>query len=264
MRKKLVAILSLVIIVVAISGPAMAIRNGERDNGEHPYVGLLYAYLGPGQGGYVCSGTLLNSTVFLTAAHCLAVPAIEFRVSFTEQPLVNGFNWVYGTAYPHPEYTGLYVPDTSDIGVVILSAPVSLPKYGQLPSAGLLDSLATARGLKNVSFTAVGYGLQDSKPDQAKRPIEEWDMARYKANQRLIEITSAFNGGFNVKLTNNQGIGGGTCSGDSGGPILHGGTDVVVAINSFGVAPYCKGTDYAYRTDTPKARAFLSQFITVP
>lgn len=89
-------------------------------------------------------------------------------------------------------------------------------------------------------------------------------MARYKANQRLIEITSAFNGGFNVKLTNNQGIGGGTCSGDSGGPILHGGTDVVVAINSFGVAPYCKGTDYAYRTDTPKARAFLSQFITVP
>ncbi len=46
------------------------------------------------------------------------------------------------------------------------------------------------------------------------------------ANQRLIEITSAFNGGFNVKLTNNQGIGGGT----SGGLILHGGTDVVVAI----------------------------------
>ncbi len=71
-------------------------------------------------------------------------------------------------------------------------------------------------------------------------------------------------GGYNVKLTNNNGIGGGTCSGDSGGPILHYGTNVVVAINSFGVAPHCVGNDYAYRTDTAKARAFLANYISVP
>jgi secreted trypsin-like serine protease len=57
---------------------------------------------------------------------------------------------------------------------------------------------------------------------------------------------------------------GGTCSGDSGGPILWRGTDIVVAINSFGIAPYCHGNDYAFRTDTEVARAFLSQFIALP
>ncbi len=42
---------------------------------------------------------------------------------------------------------------------------------------------------------------------------------------------------------------GGTCSGDSGGPIFLNDTNVQVAVNSYGVPPNCTGGDGAYRVD---------------
>ena len=45
---------------------------------------------------------------------------------------------------------------------------------------------------------------------------------------------------------------GGTCSGDSGGPVFLGGfgSNVIVGVTSFGMNSLCRGTDYAYRIDT--------------
>ena len=41
-------------------------------------------------------------------------------------------------------------------------------------------------------------------------------------------------------------------SGDSGGPVFYGGyeSNVIVAVTSFGLNALCRGTDFAYRTDT--------------
>ena len=68
---------------------------------------------------------------------------------------------------------------------------------------------------------------------------------------------SANAGPQNFVFTNNPGNGhgvGGTCSGDSGGPAFwidpatgqH--TNIVVAVNSYGIAPNCNGNDYQFRT----------------
>ena len=60
---------------------------------------------------------------------------------------------------------------------------------------------------------------------------------------------------------------GGTCYGDSGGPHfihLNGEeTDIVVAVTVTGDAN-CLATDKDYRTDTPQAREFCPQFVTLP
>jgi secreted trypsin-like serine protease len=44
---------------------------------------------------------------------------------------------------------------------------------------------------------------------------------------------------------------GGTCSGDSGGPVFLGGSDsnLIVAVTSFGLNALCRGTDFSYRVD---------------
>ena len=43
---------------------------------------------------------------------------------------------------------------------------------------------------------------------------------------------------------------GGTCFGDSGGPILYDSTDIIVGVNSFVKNSNCAGQGFAYRTDT--------------
>jgi hypothetical protein len=50
-------------------------------------------------------------------------------------------------------------PNTHDVGLVILDQEITLPEYGELPAAGALDDLSTARGTKNTIFTVSGYGL---------------------------------------------------------------------------------------------------------
>jgi len=56
---------------------------------------------------------------------------------------------------------------------------------------------------------------------------------------------------------------GGTCYGDSGGPNFLGTTNIVAATTITGDA-ICRSTNVTYRLDTPSARAFLGQFVTLP
>ena len=56
---------------------------------------------------------------------------------------------------------------------------------------------------------------------------------------------------------------GGTCYGDSGGPNFLGTTDIVAATTITGDV-ICRSTNVTYRLDTEPARAFLSQFVSLP
>jgi len=61
----------------------------------------------------------------------------------------------------------------------------------------------------------------------------------------------ALTGGFNLQTQGNGDDLGGTCSGDSGGPVFLGGpnSNLIVAVTSFGLNAICRGTDFAYRVD---------------
>ena len=112
------------------------------------------------------------------------------------------------------------LPDTSDAGLVILDQPIELPEYGALAAAGTLDELATQRGQQDLTFTASGYGVTKTNPVTLVTFRE-----RLMAETRLTNLRSHLNDGFNVQ-TNGNGPGrGGTCSGDSGGPLFYGDSD---------------------------------------
>jgi secreted trypsin-like serine protease len=239
-------------LIAFAATPALAVTDGELDGDGHPFVGIMVAQDGDGNPLWRCSGTLLSPELFLTAGHCTEAPAehveIWFDADLTNATLHNYPNTgdVGGTPYVHPDYdpNAFYL---YDLGVVVLDEPVYMEEYGQLPELNQLDSLATKRGKQDVTFTAVGYGLQKSFPDAASWK-ESALRIRMVAYPRLIQINTGFTGDGSLLLSNNAATGG-TCFGDSGGPNFIGDSNVIAGVTSFGLNSTCAGTGGVYRVD---------------
>src|SRR5215470_5504663 len=112
-------------------------------------------------------------------------------------------------------------------------------------------------------YTPVGYGLEQSGPKTALGGD-----TRRKADEMLVNLNGVFNTGkgTSAKFSNNNGTvhQGGTCFGDSGGPIFQAGTTVVVAVTSFGISQTCGGSTGAYRMDQQDDLDFLASFGITP
>jgi secreted trypsin-like serine protease len=274
MRKSIV-IAAFAALAFAVS-PAHAItgKNWVDDN-EHPFVGLAVFYDAAGEFLWRCSGSLISPTKFLTAGHCADTGegAVSARVYFqqdaganfdlvTEVDPVTGYPEVcapgtLGTLcatshqlfnFGFDNFAGF--PNTHDVGLLILDQTIAMPEYGQLPSPGTLDALSTARGTRNTLFTVSGYGLTKSSQVHSAVPNISF-RSRLMASSTLVNLNSAYNDGFNIQTQGNGSDRGGTCSGDSGGPVFLGGftSNLIVAVTSFGLNAICRGTDFAYRID---------------
>jgi hypothetical protein len=254
-------------------GPSF-VTGGTPDGSAHPHVGTLL-FVQNGVGYYSCTGTLLSPTVMLTAGHCVESGGRTNDVTwvrFAEDALAGIGDYRTTTAWlkaewiearrvvAHPQFNDFAeFPDTYDVGIVILSKPVELGAYGTLPAIGLLEQLAAGTIEGGKLFTAVGYGQQGEI-----QPFYGDDYARYQTTTKLIEVESTDAGTEqSAKFSNSPGKGsgtGGTCYGDSGGPIFHGTSTVIGAITSFGFTP-CIGVDFNFRIDTETAQDFIRAYL---
>jgi Trypsin len=249
--------------------PSFVTGNFEEDN-VHTWVGLIVFYDENGEFSHRCSGSLIEPTVFLTAGHCTA-GASSARIWFAQDAGVNfdpatELDPVTGypeTCLPQPspcvtsdelynfgfdDFAGF--PNTLDVGIVILDEPVTSVGFGELAPVGTLDALATERGQQDVSFVVSGYGVSGVRP----RALSFRE--RLMATVNLVNLTSALNDGFNVQTSNSPGGGrGGTCFGDSGGPLLYQGQ--IVGVTSFGLNFNCAGVGFSYRVDREEVQDFI-------
>jgi hypothetical protein len=272
LRRSLVIVAALTILLLAVTGTALAITYGEPDGNAHPFVGSMVLKMPDGELFQVCSGTLIDENVFLTASHCTdfldgflaANPGSELLVTF-DPSIEAGGTFFTGQWFTNPNYNGFQgqggSSDPGDIAVIVLDeAPGITP--AQLPTAGLLDQLKASHVLKDTRFTAVGYGTVRLTNRTGFDAILD-NLDRNRVEQGYLSLSNAW-----LKLSMNLSTGnGGTCYGDSGGPHfihLNGSeTNIVVSLTVTGDAP-CKASDKTYRTDTPAARAFLSRFVSLP
>ncbi len=259
-------ILAIAAVLMAFSTtPALAVTDGQLDGNGHPYVGLMVAKNSSGDALWRCSGTLISSTVFLTAGHCTEAPSASAEIWFdadVESGIPgNGYpleGEVSGTTYTHP----LYDPNAFwryDLGIVVLDAPVQMNEYGDLPGLNELDQYKTKRGTNKAWFTAVGYGLQMSFPSPAAWK-EHNERVRMVAYPRLIQINGGIAGKDSLLLSNNANSGG-TCYGDSGGPNFIKDSTVIAGVTSFGRNDTCAGTGGVYRVDRGDDLDWINSFL---
>ena len=291
MRRTLLALVSASLLAITMVVPTTAITGSYVEDFEHPFVGLI-AFYSDRRGTdrafqHRCSGSLVDdgtpadgSRVFVTAGHCTDNGAggvnVSARIWFrqdagarfngttvTRDPLTgypdrcindpnfNDADEVCVTAHEmynfgFNNFAGF--PNTRDVGVVILDEPVKLKEYATIAPAGTIDTIQSRKG--NTTFTVSGYGVSDGHA--ASDPVQSF-RERLMATSTLVNTESSWNDGFNVQTQSNGGDRGGTCSGDSGGPVFYpANSNQIVAVTSFGKSnpnEGCIGTDYAYRTD---------------
>jgi secreted trypsin-like serine protease len=294
MRKLILALVVAVVGIGALligNGPVTAITGGTEDTANtYSNVGMVVFYQPDGR--FRCSGTLIAPRVLLTAAHCTfqdigrvvvtfdpvisrtepeseidipraiddsgpddAVSAVGFTAADITPPKYQGEQtWVLGTAVTHPQYSDFTdLKNWNDTGVVILDVAPSLPTTPIAP-ANYLDQFEQPN-FNKTEFLTIGYGTEVRKADagpQKPTPMRQPIVRRY-----TTEIGQKLTAQILQTNTNEHDprAGGGTCFGDSGGPIMRDG--FVVGDTSYGFTDNCRYIGGYQRVDIPIVRNWI-------
>ncbi len=263
--------IALALVLTAGITPAQAITWGDPDpDGKFANVGAILVELDSGEMVTFCSGTLISPTVFLTAGHCTHALKHYYQmgiinsvyVSFSFAPMEKGAELLevpidfQNNIITHPDYK----PQTNrpDVGLLILEHPLRGRRItpATLAQIGFLDQLQIQGLLRNsdskaAKFTVVGYGGSLTWPP----PVIYYPDIRQFTESEFQELSREW-----LRLSQNNALdNGGSCYGDSGGPIFWeepDGSLILVAVTSWGDAQ-CVSASFTYRIDISGSRDFI-------
>lgn len=272
MERKVAILVSALVLLVPAS--ALAVWGGAPDGNDHPSVGAMYFDFDENGSidwyELICSGSYAGPShddldVFLTAGHCLppaefGIPPQALWVSFDNDGKDGFDSLIQVQAYHQMPGFGHDLGDLRDLGILLLPQDSVAAPAVELPPANHMDDLKSAGDLKFRIVDVVGYGVTPLW--ELTGPIVfDFDGVRKAGTSIITGLAKA-----NVRYNQNRngiGTGSGVCFGDSGSPQFDEGTLLVLSVTSGGNGQ-CNANNHNYRVDTPQARDFLDDFLTLP
>ena len=280
MRNRLLVFVLAALVALGFQVPALASTGGTPDGETHPNVALIFGY--DAEGRFRCSATLISPTLILTAAHCTdgvvghmgvtfeseiepdpdattsGLPvAADTSAGYTPAELAAA-GYLAGFPHTHPEYSDFTdIKNWNDLGVLVLDDPVTDIEPATVAGLNTLDGIKSS-SLPKTLFRAVGYGTEvrqaetgPQKPTPQGFPLirRYVDMPGQKLTPQILQT--------NGNEKDPRGTGG-TCFGDSGGPVFYQGE--IVAVTSYGYTSNCRYLGGYQRVDISVAQDWLAGF----
>lgn len=223
----------LVFAILSLCLPANSITFGrEVTNGSETYpsvVSIWYSEDAEDDASFICTGTLIEARIVLTAAHCVLSTGLYF-VQYGADQLFDEMDLLPVSAtWRNPRYSASQM--VNDTGLLLLENEIDGAQTTKLPSSSEIKKLLATKGVK---YEIVGWGKdQNDEPASYLRKAAVDDqttyMKKFKGWRNDVWLAVG-------KWNSKEKVFAGSCNGDSGGPLFAtaGSKKIIVGITSWG------------------------------
>ena len=192
-------------------------------------ISIWYAESSVKQPEFLCTGTLINPRIVLTAAHCIYSTGLLY-VQYGADQLDDDIKiYEVSASWRNPRFSERQL--VNDVGLLLLTNPIQGALVTSLPAK---STMVNVQSNKSVKYEIVGWG-DDQNGDRAtylKRAAVDDQTAKMKKLKWWRNDVWFAVGKYNSK----EKVFAGSCNGDSGGPLFANlnGSSYLVGVTSWG------------------------------